>query len=179
MTWVGFGAKRKQVRYLRRSAAETVHIIIGRLNVPQWSMASRPSLRESLGLPTRVDAPVHIQKKKSVLPAGGRTSGVGPANRRKTQVLAKGSRPSSAAVGPARSGDLTKSDHNITLHLHSHKRSSVYGHGGHSQPKKDPRPLSDKCRSSHNLSSLTLALSLSLHSLPALLHKETHCSEVY
>ncbi|CAI8054997.1 hypothetical protein GBAR_LOCUS30011, partial [Geodia barretti] len=68
------------------------------------------------------------EEKMSGLPGGGvRTSGVAPPNRRRTQVLAKGSRPSSSAVGPA-----------------SHKRSSVYGHGGHSQPKKDPRPLSDR-----------------------------------
>jgi kinetochore protein NDC80 len=90
-------------------------------------MASRPSLRESLGLPIRVDAPAQKKKMSGLPGGGGRTSGVAPPNRRRTQVLAKGSRPSSSAVGPA-----------------SHKRSSVYGHGGHSQPKKDPRPLSDR-----------------------------------
>ena len=71
-------------------------------------MASRLSLRESLGLPTRVDAPAQTQKKKKLsgLPVGvgggggGRVSGVAPAaNRRRTQVL---SRPSSSAIGPAR-----------------------------------------------------------------------------
>ena len=30
----------------------------------------------------------------------------------------------------------------------SHKRSSVYGQAAPSQPRKDPRPLSDKCESS-------------------------------
>ena len=79
-------------------------------------MASRPSLRQSLGFPTRVEPPPigHGQKKHSrgaglAMGGGGRPStshGAGAAaaaqSRRKTQVLSKGSRPSTVAVGQGR-----------------------------------------------------------------------------
>ena len=68
-------------------------------------MARRPSLRESLGLPTRVDAPPHAQskpRKVSGLGAGGGRPSTA-ANRRRTQVLARASRPSSVSVGQGRS----------------------------------------------------------------------------
>ena len=73
-------------------------------------MAGRPSLRQSLGLPTRVDPPpgVQTQKKHTKLSGlgvgggGGRPSSTAAGNRRRTQVLSKGSRPSTVAVGQGR-----------------------------------------------------------------------------
>ena len=84
-------------------------------------MASRPTanLRQSLGLPTRVEPPPSGQGQKkhskvAVLGVGGggrpsssQGAAAGGQNRRRTQVLSKGSRPSSATVGQGRLAAVT------------------------------------------------------------------------
>ena len=83
------------------------------------AFASRPSLRQSLGPPTRIDLPLGTTQKKSAKlstglglgAGGGRPSSVTAGNRRRTQVLSKGSRPSSVGVGQ---GKLAN-DHATTI----------------------------------------------------------------
>lgn len=147
-------------------------------------MAGRPTLRQSLGLPTRVEPPPGaLSQKRHTKVAGlgvggggrpsshGRGAAAGGQNRRRTHVLSQGSRPSSVAVGQGRLGIRTSGITSCMLNnvTFSHKRSSVYGQGVHSQPRKEPRPLSDKCMS-YSTSTLVYSICVNFYSISAKLH---------
>lgn len=57
----------------------------------------------------------------------------------------------------------------------SHKRSSVYGQAAPSQPRKDPRPLSDKCKSSAACRNASVAAAGSESVVCPLLSQHTSC----